>query len=39
MIILIQMKESFLEDLHDENVLTNGGILFFIDTAIYLMNR
>lgn len=25
-----------LEDLHDENVLTNRGVLFFIDTAIYL---
>ncbi len=24
-----------LEDLHDENVLTNKGILFFIDTVIY----
>ncbi len=26
-----------LEDLHDENVLTNEGALFFIDTAFYLM--
>ncbi|PWK17477.1 hypothetical protein LV89_04392 [Arcicella aurantiaca] len=26
-----------LEDLHDENVLTNQGIFFFIDSAIYLM--
>jgi hypothetical protein len=25
-----------LEDLHDENVLTNNGTLFFIDTAFYL---
>lgn len=25
-----------LEDLHDENVLTNHGILFFIDTVFYL---
>lgn len=25
-----------LEDLHDENVLTNNGILFFIDTVFYL---
>ncbi len=24
-----------LEDLHDENVLTNQGLLFFIDTVIY----
>ena len=24
-----------LEDLHDENVLTNKGILFFIDTTFY----
>jgi Serine/Threonine/Tyrosine Kinase found in polyvalent proteins len=26
-----------LEDLHDENVLTNNSALFFIDTAFYLM--
>lgn len=26
-----------LEDLHDENVLTNKGVLFFIDTIFYLM--
>lgn len=26
-----------LEDLHDENVLTNHGIFFFIDTVIYLI--
>ena len=25
-----------LEDLHDENVLTNKGVLFFIDTVFYL---
>jgi Serine/Threonine/Tyrosine Kinase found in polyvalent proteins len=25
-----------LEDLHDENVLTNKGEFFFIDNAIYL---
>ena len=25
-----------LEDLHDENVLTNEGVFFFIDSAIYL---
>jgi hypothetical protein len=25
-----------LEDLHDENVLTNNGVLFFIDTIFYL---
>ncbi len=25
-----------LEDLHDENVLTNQGILYFIDTVFYL---
>ncbi len=25
-----------LEDLHDENVLTNNGILFFVDTVFYL---
>lgn len=27
-----------LEDLHDENVLTNQGVLFFIDTIFYIMN-
>jgi hypothetical protein len=27
-----------LEDLHDENVLTNQGVFFIIDSAIYLMN-
>jgi len=26
-----------LEDLHDENVLTNDGILYFIDTVFYLI--
>ncbi len=25
-----------LEDLHEENVLTKNGILFFIDTIFYL---
>ena len=25
-----------LEDLHDENVLTNNGLLYFIDTVFYL---
>lgn len=25
-----------LEDLHDENVLTQNGILFFIDTVFYI---
>jgi hypothetical protein len=25
-----------LEDLHDENVLTKNGILYFIDTVFYL---
>ena len=29
--------EIILEDLHDENVLTNKGVLFFIDTTFYLM--
>jgi hypothetical protein len=27
----------YMEDLHDENVLTNKGALFFIDTIFYLM--
>ena len=25
------------EDLHDENVLTKDGVLFFIDTVFYIM--
>lgn len=25
------------EDLHDENVLSNNGVLFFIDTIFYLL--
>jgi hypothetical protein len=25
-----------LEDIHDENVLVNSGVLFFIDTVFYL---
>lgn len=28
-----------LEDLHDENVLTRKGILYFIDTVFYLTNE
>ncbi|MEO5945560.1 MAG: hypothetical protein ABIP79_02000 [Chitinophagaceae bacterium] len=28
-----------LEDLHDENVLTSDGILFFVDTVFYIMNE
>ena len=24
-----------IEDLHDENVLTNHGVLYFIDTVFY----
>ena len=26
-----------IEDLHDENVVVNKGVLFFIDTVIYNM--
>lgn len=25
-----------IEDLHDENVLTNDGMLYFIDTVFYV---
>ena len=25
-----------LEDIHDENVLTNASVLFFIDTVFYI---
>jgi len=28
-----------LEDLHDENVLTRNGILYFIDTVYYLTEK
>ena len=28
-----------LEDLHDENVLTSNGILYFIDTVFYLTDK
>jgi hypothetical protein len=28
-----------LEDLHDENVLTSNGILYFIDTVFYLISH
>jgi len=28
-----------LEDLHDENVLTKDGHLFFIDTVFYVLNN
>ena len=28
-----------LEDLHDENVLTQNGILYFIDTVFYLTDE
>ena len=28
-----------LEDLHDENVLSNNGIPFFIDTTFYLTEK
>jgi len=28
-----------LEDLHEENVFTSDGVLFFIDTVFYLTNE
>jgi len=28
-----------VEDLHDENVLTKSGLLYFIDTVIYHTNN
>ena len=28
-----------LEDLHDENVLTQDGILYFIDTVFYIKKQ
>ncbi|MGI9191547.1 MAG: hypothetical protein ACR2IL_05445 [Chitinophagaceae bacterium] len=26
-----------LEDLHDENILTRNGVIFFVDTIFYLL--
>jgi len=26
-----------IEDLHDENVLTQNGVLYFIDTVFYII--
>jgi hypothetical protein len=26
-----------LEDLHDENVLTKNGVLYFVDTVFYIL--
>ncbi len=28
-----------LEDLHDENVLTQNGMLYFIDTVFYIVSQ
>jgi Serine/Threonine/Tyrosine Kinase found in polyvalent proteins len=28
-----------LEDMHDENVIANAGVLFFIDTVFYIMGK
>jgi hypothetical protein len=28
-----------LEDMHDENVIANGDVLFFIDTVFYVMGK
>lgn len=28
-----------LEDLHDENVLTKGGVLQFVDTVFYITDK
>ena len=36
MITIILIWELFLEDLHDENVLTRNEVLYFIDTVFYL---
>lgn len=30
-------QRVLIEDLHDENVLTNNGLLYFIDTVFYLV--
>jgi Serine/Threonine/Tyrosine Kinase found in polyvalent proteins len=34
-----QLLGIIIEDLHDENVLTNEGVLFFVDTVIYLTDN
>jgi hypothetical protein len=31
--------EIILEDLHDENVLTKDGVLYFVDTVFYLLKK
>lgn len=28
-----------IEDLHDENVLTKDGVLYFVDTVFYIFNK
>ncbi|WP_373287040.1 putative polyvalent protein kinase domain-containing protein [Filimonas zeae] len=28
-----------LEDMHDENVIAQGQLLFFIDTVFYIMGK
>jgi len=28
-----------LEDLHDENVLTKDGVLYFVDTVFYILHK
>ncbi len=28
-----------IEDLHDENVLTKDGVLYFIDTVFYILHK
>jgi len=32
-------KGIIIEDLHDENVLTKKGLLFFVDTVFYLKDK
>ena len=35
--IIVNHYRLIAEDLHDENVLTKDGVLFFIDTVFYIM--
>ncbi len=32
-------KGIIIEDLHDENVLTKDGLLFFVDTVFYVTDK
>ena len=35
--IILSKQPVIVEDLHDENVLTQDGMLYFIDTVFYIV--